>query len=288
MPVPKPAYVPSSPPLQSSSSSGVQNPQPTQTTTTHCSITCVSASEIWIFLTLYWIIIPGLKKRYRAAEDVLAKSQHEKLNGKMKAKERFPPSKRMMMPRLDPARNFRSLMILKRKRRVLRRSEMTTSTMLTRKRKSTPTPPTPIRIPPNSPVRSPPSSKVYIRPLSNTKSIHHKPTTQSQIQKSGAELDVQDAAAEPDVVFDEAEEEDEEDETMAAEIDRGLAEMHAASVSVASAVSENMNQREGTLVIVEISATLMEEGMHALPAPPHPIPTPLWRNVRSDRNLRPW
>ena len=74
---------------------------------------------------------------------------------------------------------------------------------------------------------------------------------------------------------------------MAVEIDHGLAEMHAASVSIASAVSEHANHREGTLVIIKISAMLMEEGMHTLPAPPCPIPTLLWRNICSDHHLCP-
>ena len=80
--MPKPAYVPLSPPQ---SSSLVHNPQPTMT---RHAATCVVASDIWILLTLYCTVILGVEKRYRAVEDVTTKET----NGKEKAKEkqRFP------------------------------------------------------------------------------------------------------------------------------------------------------------------------------------------------------
>ena len=54
--------------------------------------------------------------------------------------------------------------------------------------------PPPTRIPPNLPIGSPPSLEVHICPLSKSKSIHHEPAlTQSQTQKSAAELNFQDA-----------------------------------------------------------------------------------------------
>jgi len=92
--------------------------------------------------------------------------------------------------------------------------------------------------------------------------------------------------AELDVVFDEAdaEEEEEDDETMAAEIDRALAEMHAAAAVSASSPSgaaapaaETANPSQGTPVVVdtETSVPPMEEGMHALPPPPRSRPCPV-------------
>ena len=86
VPMPKPAYVPLSPPQ---SSSLVHNPQPTMT---RRAATRVVASDIWILLTLYRTVILGVEKRYRAVEDVTTKGHGEKTNWKEKAKEkqRFP------------------------------------------------------------------------------------------------------------------------------------------------------------------------------------------------------
>jgi hypothetical protein len=152
----------------------------------------------------------------------------------------------------------------------------------------------PPRVPPNSPVGSPPSSCSARSSRASYSSFHRvsvssspnaQPTSQSPTPKCKANLDVQDALlairlrvflkaqgvseADLDVVFDEAEEED--DETMAAEIDRALAEMHAA----AGAATEDERKAEAIVVEAENeNTTTMEGGMHALPPPPRPPPRP--------------
>ena len=148
----------------------------------------------------------------------------------------------------------------------------------------------PRRRPPlKSPVGAPPSSEVHTCPLSHSSSIHHEPApTRNQSQENTAKLDVQDALlairlcgflkaqgvseVERNVAFDESDDEEEGDETMAAEIDCALAKMHAASAVAASASAAK--NRNPTLVLAETSATPKEEGMHALPLLPCPRPCP--------------
>ena len=276
-PVPKPAYVP---PPQSSSS---------QPTATRRGPTRVSASEIRVLLTLYRTVMVGLEKRYRAAEEVTAKAHGEKVNGKEKARARFP-----LVEDDDETESQPFWVVDDTEDEDEENVNDDEEEYIPRRR------PPPTRAPPNSPVGSPPSSGVHVRPLPASKSIHQEPAP-AQSQKNTADLDVQDALlairlrgflkaqgvseAELDVVFDEMEEEEEgeDDETMAAEIDRALAEMHAASAATASAAAENANQGTGTTtsVVVEPSAAPpMEEGMHALPPPPRPRPVEK-RPVRS-------
>jgi len=262
-PVPKPVYVP---PPQSSSS---------QPTATRRGPARVSASEIRVLLTLYRTVMVGLEKRYRAAEEATAKAHGEKVNGKEKAKARFP------LVEDDDEMEGQPFWVVDDTEEEEEEEEKENvndeeEEYIPRRR------PPPTRAPPNSPVGSPPSSGVYVRPLPASKSVHQEPAP-AQSQKNTAELDVQDALlairlrgflkaqgvseAELDVVFDEVEEDEEgeDDETMAAEIDRALAEMHAAS---AAAAAEKPNKAEA--MAVETSASPTEEGMHALPPPPRP------------------
>jgi hypothetical protein len=288
-PVPKAAYVPPQP--QSSSS---------QPTTPRRAPTRVSASEIRVLLTLYRTVMVGLEKRYRAAEEATAKAHGEKVNGKEKAKARFP-----LVEDDDEMESQPFWVVDDTEEEEEEEQENVNDNeeeYIPRRR------PPPTRAPPNSPVGSPPSSGVYVRPLPAARSIHQEPAP-AQSPKNTADLDVQDALlairlrgflkaqgvseAELDVVFDEMEEdgEGEDDETMAAEIDRALAEMHAAS---ASASAEKPN--EGGSVVVEASPSPTEEGMHALPPPPRPRPVekrplrsspspPLELNKSASRNV---
>lgn len=231
----------------------------------------------------------GLERRYRAAEEATNKSPCEKTSGKEKAKERFPLVEEDDDSEPPPNSVFWLVDDTEEEEQVGSTHVEEEEEYIPRRQ------PPPTRVPPNSPVGSPPSSST-LQSRAASKSIHQEveqPTT-PQSQKSAAELEVQDALlairlrgflkaqgvseSELDVVFDEAaeEENDEDDETMAAEIDRALAEMHAATAAAAAVE----NASKGTLVVVESDATPMQEGMHALPPPPRPRATEK-RPVRS-------